>query len=200
MSKNSPIMAAVNIELTVRSYCGRSILIRSFTIVALMAGFAYLTIGQTQTHPVSSYWAMSSDPTVIRSKLYTDANIRCMALNLYHEARGENPTAIMAVGHVVLNRVKSRKFPNDVCEVIKQGGEKRHKCQFSWLCDGRSDKVDDNRSYRKMIVLSKQLLFGGENDITNGSVFYHARYVNPYWAPVMKLQTRVGNHVFYSRL
>ena len=46
--------------------------------------------------------------------------LECMALNIYHEARGERIEGQVAVSQVVLNRKKSNFFPNTVCGVIKQ--------------------------------------------------------------------------------
>ena len=56
-----------------------------------------------------------------------------MALNMYHEARGEGRLGMLAVGWVVLNRMADKAYPETVAEVIYQG------CQFSWVCDRRSD-------------------------------------------------------------
>ena len=65
--------------------------------------------------------------------------LKCLALNIYFEARGEPESGQLAVGHVVM-------FPGTVCGVIQQGGAlRRHRCQFSWWCDGRSDKPGNKR-------------------------------------------------------
>jgi len=121
----------------------------------------------------------------------------CLALNLYHEARGEDAAGIVAVGNVVLNRVQSKRFPNTVCEVVKQGSQRRYKCQFSWYCDGRSDKVKNKASWRQMIWLAERLLNGSIADNTEGSLFYHAENVNPYWNVNMTPKVRLGAHIFY---
>ncbi len=51
--------------------------------------------------------------------------VECLALNIYHEARGEPEAGRLAVGHVVVNRALDGRFPKDVCQVVRQGGEKR---------------------------------------------------------------------------
>ena len=67
--------------------------------------------------------------------------LMCLALNVYHETRGEPMSEGYAVSHVVLNRVKHDRWPDDVCSVVKQGYKKgSEKCQFSWYCDGKPDK------------------------------------------------------------
>ena len=65
--------------------------------------------------------------------------IVCLALNTYHEAKNQSRTGQVAVAEVVMNRVKDKRYPNNVCDVVKQGltykwNPKipiRHQCQFS---------------------------------------------------------------------
>ena len=72
----------------------------------------------------------------------------CLALALYWEARGENKRGMIAVGWTILNRTRSSHFPGTPCAVIYQGGEQRP-CQFSWWCDGKSDRPRDKRSWTR---------------------------------------------------
>lgn len=133
----------------------------------------------------------------------------CLALNIYHEARGESEEAQMAVAHVTLNRVASSRFPDSVCGVVKQarrdksGAIVRHACQFSWYCDGKSDAIADNileqRAWKRAQRISKTAMAWhnvGE-DFSQGALFYHAKYVSPYWADSFSLVTRIDQHLFY---
>ena len=54
---------------------------------------------------------------------YNDREIQttCMADNIYFEARNQGTAGWSAVASVTLNRVKDKRFPNTVCEVVKQG-------------------------------------------------------------------------------
>ena len=64
---------------------------------------------------------------------------------------------------VVLNRVNDDRFPNTICEVVKQGPTRKswkdptvkipikHRCQFSWFCDGKSDNPKDKTTYGKFL-------------------------------------------------
>ena len=77
----------------------------------------------------------------------------CLALNAYWEARNQDMEGMIAVSQVVMNRVESEYYPDDVCEVVFQGPTRpswkdpsidipvRHRCQFSWYCDGKSDNI-----------------------------------------------------------
>ena len=64
--------------------------------------------------------------------------LRCMALNIYHEARSDSTLGQEAVGMVTMNRVYSDKYPDTICDVVYQshlnskGAPIRNKCQFSW--------------------------------------------------------------------
>ena len=91
-----------------------------------------------------------------------DGSIECLALNMYHEARDQGSAGLLGVSSVVLNRVRDKRFPNTICEVIKQGPTReswkkngifypiRHKCQFSWWCDGKSDNPKDLDTYQRL--------------------------------------------------
>lgn len=127
-------------------------------------------------------------------------NLRCLALNIYHEARGEPLEGKIAVAHVVLNRVAARRFPGQVCAVIKQGGERRrHHCQFSWWCDGRSDKPRDLAAWRESLLIALLVRRGAADDPTDGALWYHADNVRPAWAHLLKAHTKIGKHIFYVR-
>ena len=71
----------------------------------------------------------------------------CLADNIYFEARNQGFAGWVAVAQVTLNRVRDDRFPNTICEVVKQGLTYesgfpiRDKCQFSWYCDGKSDTI-----------------------------------------------------------
>jgi len=45
----------------------------------------------------------------------------CLAKNIYFEARNQSTAGQIAVSHVVLNRVKSNRYPNTICGVVEQG-------------------------------------------------------------------------------
>lgn len=126
------------------------------------------------------------------------SELQCMALNLYFEARGESRAGQQAVAHVVLNRANHRGFPKSVCGVVKQGGEdKRYRCQFTWWCDGRSDRPRNKRSWRNSVILAAQVLTNQTIDPTNGALWYHADYVHPYWRRSMEKGPKIGKHIFY---
>ena len=138
-----------------------------------------------------------------------NAETGCLALNIYHEARGQSIAGQIAVGQVTLNRVRDSRWPNSVCEVITQGPHRaswkgtgemipiRHRCQFSWYCDGKSDKINQPEVYRKIFNLSQILMNQDMIDITSKATHYHADYVQPSWAKTKRRTTKIEDHIFY---
>ncbi|WP_051906917.1 cell wall hydrolase [Methylomarinum vadi] len=125
--------------------------------------------------------------------------IYCLALNIYFEARGESELGQKAVGHVVMNRVGDAKFPNSICRVVKQGGERKlNRCQFSWWCDGRSDRPTNLASWYKSFRIAHEIYSGKSTDPTQGALWYHAEYVNPYWKKALRRGPKIGRHIFYK--
>lgn len=133
--------------------------------------------------------------------MFTSA-LMCMALNIYHEARGEPLVGQIAVAQVVMNRVESPQYPDTVCDVVKQGKYSnglpvRHKCQFSWWCDGKPDKPKDQARWEQSQALAENILLKSIPDITEGALFYHATHVRPYWADRFTQIAQIENHIFY---
>ena len=121
----------------------------------------------------------------------------CLALNVYHEARSDDMTGQYAVAQVVINRVQSSKFPNDVCSVIKQSRDDGT-CQFSWYCDGKSDKPREPYAWAYAQMVAADVILGETVDITEGATHYHANYVRPYWADKLEYTVTYGSHLFYK--
>lgn len=125
-------------------------------------------------------------------------DLNCLALNIYFEARSEPLDGKIAVGHVVLNRAANKRFPNKICDVVKQGGaDRRNRCQFSWWCDGRSDRPRNLQAWKESQVLARLVFWGYSEDPTGGALWYHADYVKPYWRKAFDRGPMIGRHQFY---
>jgi N-acetylmuramoyl-L-alanine amidase len=126
--------------------------------------------------------------------------IICLALNIYHEARGEMIPGQYAVANVTLNRAKGDS--SEVCRIVtakhqfswtnkllsKQGGQwvlKRQgypKDEYAWLLAQR---------------VAKTALKRPDMDFTGGATFYHATYVSPAWRSSVERTKKMGSHIFY---
>ena len=122
---------------------------------------------------------------------------RCLAQAIYFEARGEPFEGRMAVAQVIRNRVADRRYPNDVCGVVFQNAHRRHACQFSFACDGRSDEPRDMTAWRDAVDLAKLVNEGGLRDLTSAATHYHADYVAPDWGKAFDATVTIGRHLFY---
>lgn len=144
-----------------------------------------------------------------KEELYSrDANpeMYCLAENIYFESRADNLAGQVAVADVVLNRVHDDRYPNTVCEVVRQGryhesGQpKRNQCQFSWWCDGKPEDIHNKDAWRTAQEIAyKMLEYELYRGITEGSTHYHATYVDPSWNKQMQLIGRIGAHIFYRQ-
>jgi spore germination cell wall hydrolase CwlJ-like protein len=148
--------------------------------------------------PITSELSPAASQRPITTDL--DKDLHCLALNIYHEARSEPLSGQIAVAQVTLNRVASEAFPPSVCEVVKQGGQKRNRCQFSWWCDGKSDQPTEPRAWRRSLELGRQVLTNQAPDPTDGALYYHADYVEPRWSSAFQRTAQIGRHLFYRPL
>ena len=111
----------------------------------------------------------------------------CLALNVYHEARGEPERGQVAVALVTLNR--SKRTGKDVCTVVAEPN------QFSWT----RDKVPQPKGKAWQVAKKLARTSLSTFDFTHGSEFFHTLRVSPYWSRIFKRTIQVGNHVFYKR-
>ena len=138
------------------------------------------------------------------SQLTEDAKrqVDCLAENIYHEAKGEPEMGQIAVALVTLNRVQDRRYPNNICGVVKEKTRKfnRTVCQFSWYCmpvklNRESDSYQKALNHAIFVYVNYDVI----PDITGGSLFYHADYVDVRRIGVRNLvkTTKIGRHIFY---
>ena len=131
---------------------------------------------------------------------------QCLAMNIYHEARGDSRLGQKAVGWVTINRVMHNSYPSTICDVVYQarldanGNPRRNQCQFSWYCDGRSDTPRDTDTWVQSQQVAYEVMksYGSVEDFTEGAIMYHASYVNPYWADSYEKTVRIDTHIFYK--
>ncbi len=122
---------------------------------------------------------------------------QCLAEAVYYEARSETTAGQKAVAEVVLNRVKSKHYPNTVCGVVYQGAERSTGCQFSFTCDGSMAKSPKGKLWSRSKNIAALALTGAMPAITNGSTHYHTVDVSPHWAPNMRPTVLIDSHQFY---
>lgn len=124
--------------------------------------------------------------------IITAAAAYCLALNVYWEARGEEPDAQYMIAEVVMERAYMHGYPKDICGVVWQHG------QFSWTEDGKSDKPTDTTAWLQAQIVANTILLYG-SDFNTGATHYATRDAHPYWEKDMNIVGMYGNHIFYRK-
>jgi spore germination cell wall hydrolase CwlJ-like protein len=130
---------------------------------------------------------------------------RCLAEALYFEARNQGWRGQLAVGVIILNRVDHPKYPNTVCEVIRQGrywqgNPVKDACQFSFWCDQKHERPQEQAAWDTAKEIAQLLLMRNiEIAGLEGATHYHATSVTPGWSKVLERRQKIGDHVFYAR-
>ena len=155
----------------------------------------------------------------------------CLSQNIYFEARAESHSGKQAVANVTRNRVKSKAHPNTYCAVVKEGPvreswktrkdpnlakservyiPRKHRCQFSWWCDGEKDTIwvqymdgtsipENMNAWRDSVHIALDTISNHLHDNTLGSTHYYAHnIVYPHWAKQFQLREVIGNHTFMT--
>ena len=126
-----------------------------------------------------------------------NAHWQCLSEALYFEARGETLKGQFAVAEVIMNRVKSTRFPNNVCGVINQGTGRKYQCQFTYTCDGNPENIREPGAYEQVGKVARAVIDGAAPKLTNGATHYHTTAVRPNWASVYTRTAAIGVHLFY---
>jgi spore germination cell wall hydrolase CwlJ-like protein len=181
---------------------------RIFTSITLVV------LGFFLTNTSDRYFLLSDAPESVEevvkvAKKVDPKQLACLAKNIFYEAGGEPILGQAAVARVVLNRI-THGFGSNPCNVIYQattvqqendeGEMKKIKlCQFSWVCEGKSDPNKNSPRYQQATQIAYEVLaYDAYNDIVpNSTLFFHNLSVHPSW-PYQQAQ-KIGNHIFYSK-
>ena len=116
---------------------------------------------------------------------HESSDLYLLARCIYGEARGEVYTGQVAVGAVVLNRVRSPQFPNTISGVIYQ------KHAFTAVSDGQINLTPNQTA----INAARDALSGW--DPTYGSLYYYnPATATSSWIFTRQTVTTIGRHVF----
>jgi spore germination cell wall hydrolase CwlJ-like protein len=126
-----------------------------------------------------------------------DEEWQCLTKALYFESRGESLKGQFAVAEVILNRVDSPAYPSTVCGVVEQRGG--GSCQFSYVCDGASDKMREREPMERAKRIARVMLDGAPRLLTDGATHFHTTGVRPGWARRYPQTAAIGAHLFYRK-
>ena len=132
---------------------------------------------------------------------YEARELRCLTLNVYHEARGEPDKGKYAVASVTLNRVASKHYPATVCDVVFQKRwdylRKRYVSAFSWT-ELDAPISTNSKAWRKAAQIAEDAYRHPEALNLKGALFYHAKHIRPSWARKKIRVATIGRHIFYN--
>ena len=116
---------------------------------------------------------------------YSSADVYLLARTIYAEGRGEPYSGQVAIGAVVLNRVKSPAFPNTIAGVVYQ------KNAFTAVTDGQINLTPDDKAMRA----TKDAINGW--DPSGGAIYYYNPAVaTSSWIFSRQTIAVIGKHVF----
>lgn len=133
---------------------------------------------------------------------YTQDEFECLAKTVFYEAGNQSREGKEAVALVVMNRVESEKFSENICEVVQEKAVLKNKkvCQFSYFCEKLPAPYGDQ--WNESLDVAKSAMSGIFNkDVVKrvrDSLYFHADYVNPYWARTKVFMIKIGDHLFYE--
>jgi len=127
--------------------------------------------------------------------IFDAKEINCLAVNMYHEARGEGRIGMVAVGWVTINRRNSIHFPNTICKVVYQ------RSQFSWVSLGITG-IYENEVFQR-VKNAANFLYNNENnlhDYTRGAQYFLSYMPNPpSWSRQFAETFQYHRHTFYRQ-
>lgn len=142
----------------------------------------------------------SLDGSRIEAARQRAIELRCLAENIYFEARGEPLNGQFAIAEVTMNRLASPHFPDTICEVVHDTRwdrvRRRLVAHFSWTAfELRSEPTGP--AWDQAMEVATAVYQNNYTPVMPDALFYHADYVRPYWAKSKRFVAKIGNHLFY---
>ncbi len=184
-----------------RFFAGSFTLVMSWQIIA--AAPARTVMQASESYPMMADALFRGVRPNQYVESFADAR-HCLAQAIYFEARSEPVTGWSAVADVVINRAQDPRYPGMICGVVFQGESRRHKCQFSFACDGLPERVKNRSLWQRALHIADTKLQNmktttlSDKTATAQATHYHADYVTPYWSRDMVRLTKIGRHIFYA--
>lgn len=148
--------------------------------------------GRVSNNEYSSYVQALVDHhrTLLPNNIERNQNIRCLALNIYYESRGEPILGQVAVANVTMNR--SEHYNQTLCQTVYSPG------QFHWTAN-RNIRGPGGDPWRQALTISWILTTQPEliKDVTNGARFFHGHRRTPGMFRNYEHTITIGGHRFY---
>jgi spore germination cell wall hydrolase CwlJ-like protein len=184
------------------------------TIIGVAVGAAMATLIQNVT-----VFDRTVDPQPIAAPIesvevqalpvYTEDDVKCLAENIYGEARNQDFTGQLAVAFVTINRSKDPRFSHSICGVVHANKA------FSWTLPWREQianlrgkhhrekdtpgaRLLNERAKQSALAVARVALDNPTLSPVGDATFYHDKHIHPSWVKEKVLVTVIGRHEFYS--
>lgn len=146
----------------------------------------YQALGMNASYNVlSKEYNVTNKGSGTSSSDYTSTDLYLLAKTIYAEGRGEPYIGQVAIGAVILNRVKSSSFPNTVAGVVYQSGA------FTAVADGQINLEPDKTAYN-----AAQDALNGWDPSYGCLYYYNPAVATSSWIFNRPTVTVIGRHVF----
>lgn len=146
---------------------------------------------------VATMSAISVEAEKLRKRvprnLYKESELSCIAIAVYHEARGESIHGQMAVASVILQRARTpHRWGTTACQVVRP-------VQFSFMQSRWGfPKIAEKEAWLLAIDVAEAVMKVGPLPELEGVDHYHAKSVSPYWSHEFQEIGEIGRHIFYA--
>jgi len=155
----------------------------------ILVGQVLNIVATTTATPVTST-PVTSTPVITNTGAikYTESELNLLSRLISSEARGESYNGQVAVGAIVVNRVKSGYFPNSITAVINEQTNGNY--QFSPVKSGSINTPATASSLKAAIEAL------GGNDPTNNALFFYSGKVPSALTAPQPVSVVIGNFTF----
>lgn len=166
-------------------------------IKAALAACVLLLASQAQSQSHIGEEAGNLNKSELLAQLPTNlagqSDFMCLAIAVYHEARGESFEGQKAVASVILQRVVTPgRWGRRVCEVVRP-------VQFSFLDENRNFAViSEWDAWAEALHVATIATVEGPDPWLESADHYHTKNVSPSWNQAMPVVTQIGSHIFYA--
>lgn len=150
------------------------------TADGIVGAATFRALGMNDSYNVLMNQTQNSKPSE-----FTSSDLYLLAKTIYAEGRGEPYTGQVAIGAVILNRVRSPEFPNTISGVVYQ------KHAFTAVSDGQINLTPNEKAMRA----AQDAVDGW--DPTGGALYYYNPAIaTSSWIFTRETITVIGKHVF----
>lgn len=139
-----------------------------------------------EVEPMPPVTEESNETTV---SVTNDAETICLAKIVHHESANQPHNGQVGVAQVVMNRVKSPRFPNTICAVAMQKGQFFNVNAYNPTRDPR---------WKKSLAVARSVREGKEAPVVANATFFQATWADGAFFRTLKFVTRIHGHNFYA--